>query len=141
VAEALVPVRRRAEVLARAVAAEAVVGRALLLVLERLVGFRDLLEALLCVGLLRDVGVVLARELAVGLLDLLVARAALHAQRLVVVLVLHPPEGGGGGRFFKPCSCGTAAPAERRSSGRTGYRRRSARTRRSRGCAGGRARR
>src|SRR5204862_7176507 len=99
-AEALVPVVRRAEVLPRAMAAEAVVGRALVLVLQRLVGLGDLLEALLGVRLLGDVRVVLARELAVGLLDLVVRGPARDAERLVVVLVLHPPTMGAAGAFL-----------------------------------------
>src|SRR5262249_47458300 len=80
------PVRRRPKVLSRAVAAEAVVGGALLLVLQRLVGLGHLLELLLGVRLLGDVRVVLARELAVGLLDLVVGGAALDTEGLVVVL-------------------------------------------------------
>src|SRR2546426_10139213 len=88
-AEALVPVGRRAEILPGPVRAEAVEGGALLLVPERLVRLGHFLELLLGVRLLRDVGVVLARELAVGLLDVLVARAALDAQDLVIVLVFH----------------------------------------------------
>src|SRR6267143_234478 len=89
-AEALVPVGRRTEVLPGAVRAEAVEGGALFLVLERLVRLGDLLELLLRVRLLGDVGMVLAGELAVRLLDVLVARAALDAEDLVIVLVLHP---------------------------------------------------
>src|SRR6266480_3158705 len=89
-AEALVPIGRRTEVLPGAVRAEAVEGGALFLVPERLVRLGHFLELLLGVRLLRDVGVVLAREPAVGLLDVLVARAALDAQELVIVLVLHP---------------------------------------------------
>src|SRR6478735_3405603 len=90
-AEAVEPVGRRAEVLARAVAAQAVVRGALFLVAQRLVRLGDFLELLLGVGLLGDVRVVLARQPAVGLLDLLVGRAALDAEALVVVLVLHAP--------------------------------------------------
>src|SRR6267378_1152810 len=114
-AEALVPIGRRTEVLPGAVRAEAVEGCALFLVLERLVRLGDLLELLLRVRLLRDVGMVLARELAVSLLDILVARAALDAQDLVIVLVLHllniersiaspPPESWHGrGRGWSRC--------------------------------------
>src|SRR3989442_4913639 len=64
-AEALVPVGRRTEVLPGAVRAEAVEGGALFLVLERLVRLGDLLELLLRVRLLGDVGMVLAGEPAV----------------------------------------------------------------------------
>src|SRR6267143_909687 len=114
-AEALVPIGRRTEVLPGAVRAEAVEGCALFLVLERLVRLGDLLELLLRVRLLRDVGMVLARELAVSLLDILVARAALDAENLVIVLVLHllniersiaspPPESWHGrGRGWSRC--------------------------------------
>src|SRR5712691_1429715 len=114
-AEALVPVGRRAEILPGPVRAEAVEGGALFLVLERFVGLGYFLELLLGVRLLRDVGVVLARELAVSLLDVLVARAALDAQDLVIVLVFHslniersiaspPPESWHGrGRGWSRC--------------------------------------
>src|SRR5678815_2506586 len=95
-AEAVEPVGRRAEVLARAVAAQAVVRGALFLVAQRLVRLGDLLELLLGVRFLGDVRVVLARQAAVGLLDLLVGRAAFEAEDLVIVLVLHAPLHGGG---------------------------------------------
>jgi hypothetical protein len=72
------------------VAAQAVVGRPLLLVLQRLVGLGDVLEALGGVFFLRHVGVVLAGEPAIGLLDDLIARSPLHAEDLVVILVFHP---------------------------------------------------
>ena len=67
-------------------AGAAVVLLALVGVAEHVVGLGDLLEALL--GLLVvgvAVGVVLARELAVGLLDLLGSRLLVDAERLVVV--------------------------------------------------------
>src|SRR6185503_19888822 len=57
----------------------AVVARALVRVAQHLVGLRDLLEAVLGVGLLVDVGVVGARETAVGAADLLLARVAVDA--------------------------------------------------------------
>src|SRR5690606_11894007 len=88
-AEGAEPVLRGTEVLAGAEAAEIVVGGALLLVAQRLVGLGDLLETLLRVRLLGDVRVVLAGEAAVGLLDLVLGGAALDAEDLVVVLVLH----------------------------------------------------
>ena len=89
-AEAVEPVGRRAEILAGTKArAERVVGGALFLVAQRLVGLRDLLELLLGVRLLGDVRVVLAREAPVSLLDLVVARAPLDAEDLVIVLVFH----------------------------------------------------
>src|SRR5204862_4534362 len=93
-AEAIEPVGRRTEVLAGAMTAERVVGSALFLVAQRLVGFRHLLEFLLGVRLLGDVRVVLARELAICLLDLVLARRALDAEDLVIVLVLHAPNMG-----------------------------------------------
>src|SRR3954465_8665047 len=89
-AEALEPVGRRAEILPRPeAAAQAVVGGALFLVAQGFVRLGDLLEFLLGVGFLRDVGMVLARELAVGLLDLVLARRAGHPEDLVVILVFH----------------------------------------------------
>src|SRR5712691_5935460 len=127
-AEALVPVGRRTEVLPGAVRAEAVEGGALFLVLERLVRLGDLLELLLGVRLLRDVGMVFARELAVGFLDVLVARAALDAENLVIVLVLHslniersiaspPPESWHGrGRGWSRCPAAGRGCRARRAS-------------------------
>src|SRR5205085_1997344 len=70
-------------------AAELVVGRALLGILERLVGLGDLLEFLLALRILRDVGMVFLRELAIRLLDRIRARAALHPEDGVVILVFH----------------------------------------------------
>src|SRR4030095_7607212 len=64
-----------------------VIPLALLRVGEDLVGLVDLLEALLRLGLLVDVRMVLARELAGRLLDLLGARILRDAECLVVVLV------------------------------------------------------
>ena len=66
-------------------AAAAVVALALLGIAEDVVGLGDLLEALLGAGVLVRVRVVLARELAVGLLDLVLRGLAVDAQRLVVV--------------------------------------------------------
>ena len=66
-------------------AAAAVVALALLRIAEHVVGLGDLLEALLGAGVLVRVRVVLARELAVGLLDLVLRGLAVDAQRLVVV--------------------------------------------------------
>jgi hypothetical protein len=88
----LLPVGRRAEVLPRLVgAAQAVVGGALLGVFQGLVGFPDFLEFLLGIGLLGDVGVILAGELAVRLLDVVGARRAPDAERAVIVLVFNTP--------------------------------------------------
>src|SRR5258705_1124539 len=67
---------------------DGVVALALLGIGEDLVGLVDLLEALLRLGFLVDVRMVLARELAVRLLDLLGARILRDAECLVVVLVL-----------------------------------------------------
>src|ERR1700730_3648762 len=88
--EAAAPVRRRPELLAGfPVGAELVVRRALLGVLQHLVGLLHLLEARLRVGLLAHVGVVLAREAPVSALDLIRACGSLHAQDLVVVTEFH----------------------------------------------------
>src|SRR5215472_7437086 len=88
-AESLLPVRRRPEILPRGMATQLIVGRSLLGILQRLVGLRNLLEALLGVGLLGYIGVILARELAIGFLDVLCARGAINTERSVIVLVLH----------------------------------------------------
>ena len=69
------------------VAQLAVVLLALVGIAEHVVGLGDLLEALLGLRVARVlVGVVLARELAVGLLDVVGRRLALDAEHLVVIL-------------------------------------------------------
>jgi energy-converting hydrogenase Eha subunit C len=89
-AESLLPIRWRPKLLSRSiVGAELVVGRALLGILERLIGLGNLLEFLLGAGLLRDVGMIFARETSIGLLDVRVAGAAFQTQATVIVLVLH----------------------------------------------------
>src|SRR5690606_36074994 len=83
--------RWRLHLVAGAVAARAqlVVGLAPVRVAQRLVRLADGLEALLRVGLLAHVGVVLARQAAIGGLDLGLARAGLDPEDVVVVLELH----------------------------------------------------
>src|SRR5206468_3101011 len=67
--------------------AEAVVGGALLLVLEDLVGFADVLELLLGRLVARvAVRVMLHGELAIGPLELVAARPPVHAEQFVVIL-------------------------------------------------------
>src|SRR5438105_4716370 len=70
-------------------AAELVVRRALFRILQRFIRLADFLEFLLGVGLFRYVGMVFARELAIRLLDVIIAGAALDAEGRVVVLVFH----------------------------------------------------
>src|SRR5262249_38287322 len=78
---------RRDALVGLPVRAHLVVATALLGVGEHLVGLVDLLEARLGLAVAGvDVGMVLARELAVGGLDLLAARGLRDAERLVVVL-------------------------------------------------------
>jgi hypothetical protein len=78
------------ELLARLpVGPEAVVRRPFLRVLEDLIGLTDLLEALFGIGLLADVGVILAGKLAVGALDLVLGGVAGDAHGLVVVFEFH----------------------------------------------------
>src|SRR5262249_9150904 len=87
--EVLLPVRRRTEVLAAAVRAELVVGGALLLILQGLVGFADLLELLFRVGFLGNVRVILVGEPAVRLLDVVRTGVPGYPEGRVVVLVFH----------------------------------------------------
>ena len=89
IAKLLAPVRRRLEILPWPVSAELVVGSTLFRTLEGLVRFGDFLEFLLPGGILGNVRMVLVRELAVRLLDLLTARVSVNAQNGVVVLVFH----------------------------------------------------
>jgi hypothetical protein len=88
--EAAVPARRRLERLAALrTLADAVVGGALFLVAQHFVGFVEFLHSRRRIGSLADVRMVLAREAAKRLLDLVVAGRALDTQCLVVVLELH----------------------------------------------------
>ncbi len=96
-----VPVGRRRERLTLAPAlTHRVVGRTPFGIGQDGVGFVDLLHAHHRVGLLADVGVVLARQLAERLLDLLVGGIARHAEHLVVILELH-----GGGSSWSQVRC------------------------------------
>src|SRR6185369_7592752 len=88
-AELAAPVRRRLEIFSGPVSAELVVSRALLGIFERLVRFRDFLEFLLALRILRHVRMILMGELAIGFLDVVRARAALDPEDAVVVLVFH----------------------------------------------------
>src|SRR6185437_2127364 len=70
--------------------AEAIIGRALLIVLQDIVGFADLLEANFC----RCVAVVairmmLFRELSIGALDGVRGRAPLDAKNFVITTLVH----------------------------------------------------
>ena len=70
--------------------AEAVIGGALLIVLQDVVGLADFLEFLLGALVARvAVRVMLHRELAIGLLQLVGARRFGHAEDLVKVLLSH----------------------------------------------------
>jgi hypothetical protein len=73
--------------------AQFVIGLAFFRVGQHVVGLVDLGHALLGIGLLADIRVVLARQLAERFLDLVGAGVFGHAQSLVVVLVIHcrPP--------------------------------------------------
>src|SRR5690606_5683017 len=121
---ALGEIGRRPEVFARPVAArlELVVGGALVLVAQHLVGLVDRLEALLGAGLLADVRMVPARQPAVGALDLALARRRLDAEGVVVILELHrrpletrDPRDRRGSRFY---AAAPATPREAASSTR-----------------------
>src|SRR3569832_1834656 len=97
--EARIPIGRRTEVLpGLPIAAELIVGRALLRVFQYLVGLADLFKPGLCVLLLAHVGVVFARELAITALDLVLRRIAGHAQDFVIVLVFRGGAAAAGAR-------------------------------------------
>ena len=83
------PSGRRAEILTRVVAAELVVGCALFLVGQRLVGLGHGLEFFLGVLFLGHVRMVFAGEPAVRLLDVFIRGAALDPEGGVIVLVFH----------------------------------------------------
>src|SRR5690606_35087269 len=88
--EAGIPVRWRTEILPGLIAlAQLVVGRALFGIRQDRVGLVDLLHARVRIGLLGYVRVVLARELAERLLDLVRGRFLGYAQGRVVILEIH----------------------------------------------------
>src|SRR2546426_554469 len=88
--KAAAPVRRWPELLARLpVAAELVVGGALLRILEHLISLLHFLELGFGIRLLAHVRVVFAGQPPVDLLDLIRTGRALHAQNLVVVPIFH----------------------------------------------------
>ncbi len=72
-----------------AVLAQVIVLGALVGAFQRFIGFRGVLELGLGILFLTDVGVVLARQLAIGGLDRLVVRCRLHAENLVIVFEVH----------------------------------------------------
>src|SRR5690606_16873725 len=90
-ARAAGPEARRRHLVARPVAsgAQLVIGLAPGRIAQRLVGLVDRLELVFGAGLLADVGMVLAREPAIGGLDLRLTRIGLDAQNTVVILELH----------------------------------------------------
>src|SRR5690606_18942543 len=69
--------------------AQLVIGLAPGRIAQRLVGLVDRLELVFGAGLLADIGMVLARQPAIGGLDLRFARIGLNAQNTVVILELH----------------------------------------------------
>jgi hypothetical protein len=72
-----------------AIFAQFVVFGAFVGAFKRLVGLGGVLELGLGVFFLADVGVIFARQLAVGGLDRLVVRRRLHAENLVIVFEVH----------------------------------------------------
>lgn len=88
--EAGIPVGRWPELLARLpVLAELIIGRPLVDVAEDLVGFADFLKLSLSCGILVEVGVKFARELAIGPLDFILRRHAFEPKNRIIVFELH----------------------------------------------------
>jgi len=71
------------------VSTELVVGNTLFGVLEHLIGLADLLETRLRVRFLAHVWMVLARQLAIGALDLILRGIAFDAHDPVIVFEFH----------------------------------------------------
>src|SRR5262249_16040339 len=122
------PDRWRTEIAAVRLAAQLVVGRALLRVFQRLPGLADFLEARLGARLLPDVARVVLRRAAIRFLDVVRGRAGFDAERGVIVGVLHrapliappsPPWTSCGSRPGSRTSRrGCSAPATRSSNAR-----------------------
>src|SRR5690606_34313883 len=72
-----------------AITAQFVVFGAFVGAFQRFIGFRGVLELGLGVFFLADIGVVFARQLAIGRLDGLVVGCRLHAEYLVIVFEVH----------------------------------------------------
>ena len=89
--ETTVPARwwRKTIATGRHLCSQLIVGSALFLIAQHVVGLVDLAHTLLRVRLLADVGMVLARKLAVGLAHILLGGIARHIQYLVVVFEFH----------------------------------------------------
>src|SRR5689334_17954855 len=88
--EPCIPIRRRPKFLSGfPVLAELVIRGTFFRIAERFVGFTDFLELRLGAVFLIDVGMELARELTISLLDVVLRRVALDAEDLVVVLEFH----------------------------------------------------
>jgi hypothetical protein len=85
----LSPIGRWPEFLSRRVTAQLVVGCTLFRVLERFVGLAHFLELGLRILFLGHVGVILARQAAIGRLDVVRAGILAHAKNCVIILVLH----------------------------------------------------
>jgi hypothetical protein len=85
-----VPVWRRTEILpSLPVAAQLVISSALFEIFQDGIGFTQLLEADFGIRVLADIGMIFARQRAVGALDFILAGIARHAHDLVVVLEFH----------------------------------------------------
>ena len=70
--------------------AEAIIGRALLLVLEDVVRFADVLEFLFGLLIARiAIRVIFHRQLAIGLLDIVRSRLPVDVEKLVIVFLGH----------------------------------------------------
>ncbi|MNF99709.1 hypothetical protein D3C84_826200 [compost metagenome] len=72
-----------------AIAAQVIVFGALVGAFQCFIGFRSILELRLGILFLADVGVVFARQLAIGGLDRLVVCGRLHTENLVIVFEVH----------------------------------------------------
>ena len=87
------PVRRRPELVTGPVPAGAqlIVLTTPLRILQGFVCFIDRLDFFLGAGLLADIRMVLARQLAIGALDLRITGVRFHSECVVVILELHAP--------------------------------------------------
>ena len=71
------------------VGTKAVIGTAIIRIFQHLVGFVDLFEFLLSIGILIDIRMIASGKLTISFLDLGGISVARYTQYLIIILVFH----------------------------------------------------